>query len=158
MPEAIRITSPVLSRETTEKVLQILRAEVGDKVRLENPTQNLESYFLGVVERARAGAQTSGATSGNQVAAFIRGGAEAGTGQSDSVLDRLTKATAAPAVAVAAAPVPGAKVDNSKLAALTKHEEPAPPAKPAPPAAETPKPADLSQANEKLSGLLGGKK
>ncbi|MEI6355826.1 MAG: ABC transporter ATP-binding protein, partial [Verrucomicrobiota bacterium] len=77
-PDEIRITSPVLSRETTEKVLALLRAEVGDTVRLENPTQNLENYFLGVVERARAQAQTSGATSGNSVAAFIRGGAEAG--------------------------------------------------------------------------------
>ena len=163
-PDEVRITSPVLSRETTEKVLQILRAEVGDTVRLENPTQNLENYFLGVVERARA-QSTSGATSGNSVAAFIKGSAEAGASQSDKVLDRLTKpstsatATTAPVPTVTA---PAPKVDVAKLAALTKADEPATPATSAPsatqPAPEAPKPADLSKANEKLSGLLGGKK
>ncbi len=159
-PDEVRITSPVLSRETTEKVLAILRAEVGDVVRLENPTQNLENYFLGVVERARA-QSTSGATSGNSVAAFIQGGAEAGGSQSDKVLDRLTKPTAAHAPApVVPAAVPTPKVDAAKLAALTKQEEPPTPpaAAPAKPAAEAPKPVDLSKANEKLSGLLGGKK
>lgn len=158
-PDEIRITAPVLTRETTEKVLQILRAEVGDTVRLENPTQNLENYFLGVVERARAQAQTSGATSGNSVAAFIRGNATEALPQSDKVLERLTKPAAVtpPAAPVA---VPEAKVDNAKLAALTKHDEPSPPplTEPAKPAAEAPKPADLSKANEKLAGLLGGKK
>ncbi len=161
-PDEIRITSPVLSRETTEKVLALLRAEVGDTVRLENPTQNLENYFLGVVERARAQAQTSGATSGNSVAAFIRGGAEAGTGQTDNVLDRLTKPTTAPVVAPSApAAVPEARVDSMKLAALTKAETPAgaPETTPPTPSAPAPvKPVDLGKANEKLSGLLGGKK
>ena len=161
-PDEIRITSPVLSRETTEKVLAILRAEVGDTVRLETPTQNLENYFLGVVERARAQAQTSGATSGNSVAAFIRGGAEAGAARSDNVLDRLTKPTTAPVVAPSApAAVPEARVDSMKLAALTKAETPAgaPETTPPTPSAPAPaKPVDLGKANEKLSGLLGGKK
>ena len=49
-----------------------------DKVRVDNPTQNLESYFLDVVEKAKlAAAQTSGATSGARVAAYLRGEAEA---------------------------------------------------------------------------------
>ncbi len=160
-PDEIRITSPVLSRETTEKVLAILRAEVGDTVRLENPTQNLENYFLGVVERARAQAQTSGATSGNSVAAFIRGGAEAGAARSDNVLDRLTKPTAAPVAAPSApAAVPEPRVDPAKLAALMKAETPAPAPEPVPssPVPAPAKPVDLGKANEKLSGLLGGKK
>ena len=160
-PDEIRITSPVLSRETTEKVLALLRAEVGDTVRLENPTQNLENYFLGVVERARAQAQTSGATSGNSVAAFIRGGAEAGAARSDNVLDRLTKPTATP-VAAPSAPAadPEARVDSVKLAALTKTETTAPASEPVPssPSPASAKPVDLGKANEKLSGLLGGKK
>lgn len=152
----VRITTPALSRETMDKVLQILRAETGDHVRVDHPTQNLESYFLGVVEKARAQAQTSGATSGNLVAEFIRGGANANTSQSDRVLERLTKAApAAPAEVVAQAPEP--TVDNARLAALTK-AEPAPEAPPAPSAPAAPKPADLSKVNEKLSGLLGGKK
>ena len=160
-PDEIRITSPVLSRETTEKVLAILRAEVGDTVRLENPTQNLENYFLGVVERARAQAQTSGATSGNSVAAFIRGGTEAGAARSDNVLDRLTKPAATPVAAPSApAAVPEARVDSVKLAALIKAGTPAPAPEPAPsaPSPAPAKPVDLGKANEKLSGLLGGKK
>ena len=160
-PDEIRITSPVLSRETTEKVLALLRAEVGDTVRLENPTQNLENYFLGVVERARAQAQTSGATSGNSVAAFIRGGAEAGAARSDNVLDRLTKPTATPVAAPSApAAVPEARVDSVKLAALTKTETTAPASElvPSSPSPASAKPVDLGKANEKLSGLLGGKK
>lgn len=152
--DQVRITSPALSRETMDKVLQIIRAETGAEVRVDHPTQNLESYFLGVVERARAQAETSGATSGNQVAAFIRGGAEAGASQSERVLERLTKAAATPAPAVEAkAPEPS--VNTAKLDALTK-QEPTP--EPAPPAAPAPKAADLSKANEKLSGLLGSKK
>jgi len=169
-PDEVRITSPVLSRETTEKVLAILRNEVGDTVRLENPTQNLENYFLGVVERARAQAQTSGATSGNQVAAFIRGTAETESRRDADLLDRLSRPTAPAAPAVSSTPVPAAPAVNlSKLESLTKHEAPAEspttaPAQSAPSApggaapVEAPKPVDLSKANEKLSGLLGGKK
>ncbi len=171
-PDQVRITSPIVSRETTEKVLAALRAEAGDKVRLDNPTQNLESYFLDVVERARAEAKTSGATSGNQVAQFIRGGsAEASTSQAEAVLDRLTRPTA-PAAEPVATTVPAAPVVNeSKLASLTKHTEPAPAAstpsiqpaepgttKPAEAPAAPKAPVDLSKANDKLSGLLGGKK
>ncbi len=161
-PDEVRITSPVLSRETTEKVLAVLRNEVGDRVRLENPTQNLENYFLGVVERARAQAQTSGATSGNQVAAFIRGSAETDSRRDEGLLDRLSRPTAATPAAAPVTTAPAAPaVDTSKLAALTR-TEPAPaapePAVSTAPAAEAPKPVDLSKANEKLSGLLGGKK
>src|SRR4051794_19643306 len=65
-PDAIRITSPALPRETMERVLDMIRRDVaGDKVRIDTPTQNLESYFLDVVQKARqAAAETSGAQSG----------------------------------------------------------------------------------------------
>src|SRR5256714_323280 len=53
-PDAVRITTPALSRETMERVLGIIRKDVTeDKVKIDNPTQNLESYFLGAVERAK---------------------------------------------------------------------------------------------------------
>src|SRR3984957_6475843 len=63
-PGMARITSPVLSRETMERALDIIRKDVdGDKVRIDNPTQNLESYFLEVVKKDReAAAATSGGT------------------------------------------------------------------------------------------------
>src|SRR5437879_5996710 len=52
-PDTLRITTPVLARETLERVLEVLRRDIAtDKVRVDNPTQNLESYFLDVVQKA----------------------------------------------------------------------------------------------------------
>ncbi len=153
-PDTLRITTPVLPRETMERVLAMIRHDAGTgEVRVDNPTQNLESYFLEVVEKAkRAAAETSGAQSGAKVAAYLRG--EGGAGVSgEKVLEKLTLPQAAPVVTP---PVTEVKpvVDEKKLAALTVSEPAPPPAKavPAEPA------ADLSQADEKLSSLLGGKK
>lgn len=172
-PDSVRITAPVLSRETTEKVLNLIRAEVGDTVRLENPTQNLESYFLGVVESARRQAETSGATSGNRVAEYLRGAGEvggaSGTHQGESVLDRLSRPsdTAAPVVSEIAAP--GRPSSEAVLESLVRQEpveakapkgpHPGSTPGPAPSAAVVPEsaqPIDLSRANDALSGLLGG--
>ena len=151
-PDQIRITTPVLPRETMERALAIIRQDVdGDKVRIDNPTQNLESYFLDVVKKAReAAAATSGATSGSRVAEYLRGDAE-GKPATDKLLERLT----APAPSAAREPVavqPVDTVDREKLAALTQPQE-AKPSVPGP--AEAPKKADLEKANEKLSSLLG---
>jgi ABC-2 type transport system ATP-binding protein len=156
-PDIVRITTPMLSRETMERVLEIIRHDIdGDKIKIDNPTQNLESYFLEVVNRARAAAeQTSGATSGHRVAAYLRGDAE-GKPATDRVLERLTAPQPAPAPAPVATPQPAA-VDSQKLAALSRPETAVAAATPAPetsPAAGL-KEADLQKANEKLSSLLG---
>ena len=154
-PDVIRITTPVLPRATLERVLETIRADVAaDQVRIDNPTQNLESYFLGVVQKARQGeAQTSGATAGNRVAAYLRGDAETSTNP-DRILERLTHAaTNAPAAGVNAtsAPPPAETVDLAKLEQLTVSQQtPKPAVAPAVPA-----PADLEKANEKLSAFLG---
>src|SRR5215471_2404646 len=56
-PDAIRITTPALPRPTMERVLDLIRQDVAeDKVRIDTPTQNLESYFLDVVQKARRAA------------------------------------------------------------------------------------------------------
>jgi ABC-2 type transport system ATP-binding protein len=154
-PDVIRITSPVMSRETLERALDVIRKDVSqDKIRIDNPTQNLESYFLDVVQKARQAAEeTSGATSGHHVAAYLRGDGESKPAK-DKVLERLTAPQPAPAAPVPA-PQPVDTVDRQKLDALT-HSQPAAPAPtPAATPAETPKQADLEKANEKLSSLLG---
>ena len=162
--DSVRITTPPLPRETMEKVLATIRTDVAeDRIRIDNPTQNLESYFLGVVQRARAEAETSGATSGNRVAAYLQGDAEASTvraeAQTAKVLDRLMAATPAKEVPAAPASTPVPTPENAKLAALTQS-----PSAPAIPAAdlsakpEAAKAEDLAKANDKLSSLLGGKK
>ncbi len=165
-PDEIQITSPMVDRETVQHALSILREKGGDRVRLDTPTRNLENYFLDVVERARSQAETSGATSGNQMAEFIAGGADSTASQSERVLDRLTRPAATPAPAVKVKE-PAPTMDQARLAALTR--QPVSPAAPAgaetpapsdslPTATPTAAPVDLSKANEKLSGLLGGRK
>jgi ABC-2 type transport system ATP-binding protein len=151
-PDSIRITTPALPRETLQRLLDGLRAEVpADKVRVETPTQNLESYFLNVVEKARASeAETSGATSGSRVAAYLRGDAEV-TAQAEKVLERLTLPASAPLPLVSTPAVD--TVDHRTLGELARPR----PATGSPPAATEPipKPADLAQADEKLAALLG---
>jgi len=158
-PDTLRITTPVLPRETLERVLEIIRHDAAaDKVRVDNPTQNLESYFLDVVQRARqAAAETSGAVSGARVAAYLRADAE-GQPAPEKILERLALPETARPVAqpFQSQPAPPAEhaVDEHKLDTLTKAARPeTPPAKPAPAAKE--EPVDLSKADEKLSSLLG---
>lgn len=155
-PDAVRITTPALPRETMEKVLEIIRRDVNDdKVRVDTPTQNLESYFLAVVERARAqAAETSGAMGGAKVAAYLKGEGETAPA-SARILERFTASVAAvkeeSTVAAASAPT----VNEQKLASLAQSQStPAPSSEKVEEAA---KPADLSKANQKLSSLLGKK-
>ncbi len=145
-PDSIRITAPVLPREKLEQVLSVIRQDVAeDKIRIDNPSQNLESYFLDVVQRARANAaETSGATSGHQVAAYLRGG-NGSKGSSEKILERLAAPTVQTPLAVEA---PSSSVDAAKLESLTRAEPVRAPA-PKPEA----RPEDLSQANEKLKSL-----
>ncbi|PYM12695.1 MAG: ABC transporter ATP-binding protein [Verrucomicrobia bacterium] len=149
--DSIRITAPVLRREALQRVLEIIRQDVAeDKVRIDTPTQNLESYFLGVVEKARASeAETSGATSGSRVAAYLRGDAEAPS-PSERILERLTQPAAA---TEAATPTRQETVDHGKLEELARPKKPAPADQKR---AEAAKAAEkIEKANEKLSSLLG---
>jgi ABC-2 type transport system ATP-binding protein len=152
-PDAIRITAPVLRKETLQRVLEAIRQDVSeDNVRIDNPTQNLESYFLNVVKMARESeAETSGATSGSRVAAYLRGDADA-PAQADKILHRLTLPTSAAEPQVITPP-PAETVDHQKLEELTRPQE-APDAKTAE-SKTAPDPAELEKANEKLSSLLG---
>ena len=155
-PDSLRITTPVLPRETLEKVLAIIRKDITTgEVRVDNPTQNLESYFLDVVNKARAANETSGAQSGARVAEYLRGTGETKP-TTDKVLEKLSLPQAAVVAVKSATEASAPKVDDSKLAALAQASQPTPPAKPS--TAPEAKPADLAKADEKLSSLLGGKK
>ncbi len=155
-PDAIQITTPALPRATMERVLELIRKDVTeDKVHIDAPTQNLEAYFLDIVQKARrAAAETSGAISGARVAAYLRGDAEQ-KAAGEKILERLAvspKAAPAPAKPQAE---PAESVNEKKLAALAQPGPSAPPstAQPAP-GAQPQKPADLDKANEKLASLL----
>ena len=158
-PDAIRITAPLLPRETMDRVLQLIRKDVAeDNVRIDTPTQNLESYFLGVVQKAKQSeAETSGATSGNRVAAYLRGEAEARPASisRDKILERLTLPSGSGDAAAAPEPTPVETVDHKKLDQLTRSEEVAG-AEPKIKAAPTAE-AELRKANVKLAGLVNKK-
>jgi hypothetical protein len=127
-------------------------------VRVDNPTQNLESYFLDVVNKARAANETSGAQSGARVAEYLRGGMEAKP-ETEKVLEKLSLPKAVTtAAAKPAAEVSAPKTDDSKLAALAQPAAPAGQPEKIAVKTEPAKPVDLSKADEKLSSLLGGKK
>jgi ABC-2 type transport system ATP-binding protein len=148
-PDTLRITVPVLPREKLERALRMLREDAAEhRIRIDNPTQNLESYFLEVVRRARESeAATSGATSGAQVAAYLRGGAEE-SGRAAKLLDRLAAPAETKVNAVETAPA--AAVDTARLAELSQPKS-VPALAPAP---EPPQTAELEKADEKLSSLL----
>jgi ABC-2 type transport system ATP-binding protein len=152
-PDSISITMPPVSRETMERALEIIRRDVdASKVVVETPTQNLESYFLEVVRKAKESlSETSGATSGSRVAAYLRGDAEAPP-TSEKILERLTAPAAVKGPETVAPAAPAPKVDEARLAGLAKAVESQPVAPVAKPA---PAPVDLGKANEKLSSLLG---
>lgn len=155
-PDQIRITTPLLSRETLNRVLDIIRQDVAaDAVRLDTPTQNLESYFLGVVQRARQSEETSGATSGNRVAAYLRGDADQPSVSPERILERLTAPAARTAEPVVEKAVPQGAVDHAKLAGLTQGGAAAAGGEPA---VQVPDQKDQTEkANEKLASLLGKK-
>ena len=154
-PDSIRMTMPPLPRGTMQRVLDIIRHDVAEeKIKIDTPTQNLESYFLDVVQKARqSAAETSGATSGNRVAAYLRGDAE-GTSSTAKILERLTQPTE-PKAAEPAVVVREAGVDQARLEALTRPTEERRPTDNAKPTAQPREKVDLEKANEKLSSLLG---
>jgi hypothetical protein len=138
------------------QVLELIGRDAAQgRVEVGTPTQNLESYFLEVVRKAREGmSETSGATSGSHVAAYLRGDAESAPA-SDKILERLAAPTAPQTAAPAAPAAPAPRIDEAKLASLAKPAEAGPPA--AAPAPAPAPPVDLGKANEKLSALLGKK-
>ncbi len=156
-PDRIRITMPVVPRESLEQILNTLMQTVPpDQVKLENPMQNLESFFLSVVERARAAAaETSGATSGHRIAEYLR--AEAGEKPpAEKILERLALPRTQPAQPPPVPEQPAAAAEQ-KLEQYTKPAQPPQPQpqqKPPPQEAES----DLAKADEKLAALLGKQK
>lgn len=153
-PDSLRITTPALTRDVLERVLEVLReGGAADRVTVDTPSQNLESFFLGVVERARqAAAETSGATSGATVAPYLRQEASA-SAKSDKLLERLAaaKPTAPSKSPVAAGE--GESVNPSKLKTLAEPKAPSSPAPKTPPS--EPSKEELAKANEKLASLTG---
>ena len=158
--DSIRFTMPALSEEAQSEVMGVINKHVkSEDVRVENPTQNLESFFLNVVENAiTKDEETSGSTSGHAVAEFLRSDAPVQS-QAEKMLERLADKEASKPKPKADKEAPEAerpKVDEEKLKSLTEATELA-----APKTERLKHKADvrkkkLDDAEDKLSGLLGG--
>lgn len=157
--DSVRITMPSLPEPALAKVLDQIKHDVPeDKIQIDNPTQNLESYFINVVNEARKDeTDTSGATSGSQVAEFLRGDSPVKTA-ADRKLERLAAPVSETETAPKLKEVSAPKVDDKKLTALTQTKLKPTKDEPADQDADKKTEADLAKANKKLSGLLGGDK
>ena len=153
--DSVQFTVPTLSETAQKEVLEVMGRHVNrESIRVDNPTQNLESLFLNVVEEARASDETSGATSGSEVAEFLRSDEPVPT-QAEKMLERLAdKETAQPTTQEKTEPAEPEtpKVDQAKLDSLSEAEPEPEPKKPEP-KAESKK--NLDEVDDKLSGLLG---
>ena len=153
--DSVQFTVPTLSDTAQKEVLEVMERHVDrESIRVDNPTQNLESLFLNVVEEARASDETSGATSGSEVAEFLRADEPVPT-QAEKMLERLAdKEDAPPAAQEKAEPSEPEtpKVDEAKLDSLFE-ADPEPETKKPEPKAEFKK--NLDEVDDKLSGLLG---
>ena len=162
--DASRITMPLLKPEVTEKVIKILRENLaGEDFTIDHPRRTLEDFFLGVIDQAKADSvETSGVTSGGQIATFLNAEDE----KSSAVLQELLGDDNKKALSKAEAKLEKAKeareaqklkdeAENIKIQELTEEktvkekEEPK----------ETVEVAEdnISEADEKLKDILGGK-
>lgn len=126
-----RITLPRLEGDVLQRVLDLLRKHVseGDELLVDQPSMNLEDFFLEVVRQAReASLDTSGAQSGGRVAAYLQGRDETPEEARERLLSELgrerqeDRPTAEPESA--AEPVPdGTEPDTRRLAALAGEAE-----------------------------------
>ena len=156
--EKTRIVAPKLEPAVVERVLAVLNDAAGaGNVTVDQPSMDLESFFLDVVRKAqKSGNETAGARAEGKVADYLQT-----PGGPENLLDALRddqpkSAPAADSAKPAHPPVP--QVDTAKLAALSgvNGADTAPSAKPATPATPPPKPqTDIRAANEKLKSLIG---
>ena len=157
MKQETRIVTPELPPEAMKKMLELLRANFKDgEFSVDHPHRSLESFFLDVIEQAKAeSVETAGAISNGQIAEYLSADDPAGA-VLQSLLDEDKPAKqeeqAAPAVAVPEE----AEVLENKIGALAE-DEPRQEETVAPEADEESR-RNLEAADEKLADLLGKNK
>jgi ABC-2 type transport system ATP-binding protein len=156
---SIRFTMPTLTEEAQHEVMGVIEKHVSrDDVRVDNPTQNLESVFLSVVEEAESkDEETSGTTSGHEIAEFLRSDKPVPS-QADKMLERLAdkEASKPKSKLEKKEPEPETpKVDEAKLESLSEKQPDKSKAEKLEHKADARK-KKMDDADDKLSGLLGG--
>jgi len=164
-----RILTPRLEGPVIEKILDVLGEQVQrQEVAVDQPTMNLEDFFLDVVRRAReASVQTAGAQAGGEIAPYLRGQEDAAEGDlSQKVLEALggkPDEASEPKPEASDEETGEVKAPAVESAKLTDLAAPSPPPEPAPdeavaaPAKPDEQPAAVDSASKRLEGLLGQK-
>ena len=160
--DASRITMPLLKPEVTAKVIKILRENLeGENFTIDHPRRTLEDFFLGVIDQAKADSvETSGVTSGGQIANFLNEEDEKSSAVLESLLDNKETKIASDAEIKAKKEKEAKKAEtlkveaeNVKIEELTAEKTVN--VKKTEPADELE--SNVSEADEKLKDLLGGK-
>ncbi len=154
--DSIQFTMPVLSESAQKEVMEVMQRHVGkDNIRVDNPSQNLESLFLNVVEQARASDETSGATSGSEVAEFLKADEPIPT-QAETMLNRLTdKDIGKTKLPEEDESVSKPKLNEAKLDSLSESKSKKPSNVESSTEKKVAKNKNLDEVGDKLSGLLG---
>ena len=154
--DSIQFTMPVLSESAQKEVMEVMQRHAGkDNIRVDNPSQNLESLFLNVVEQARASDETSGATSGSEVAEFLKADEPIPT-QAETMLNRLTdKDVGKTKLPEEDESVSKPKLNEAKLDSLSESKSKKPSNVETSTDKKVAKNKNLDEVGDKLSGLLG---
>ena len=154
--DSIQFTMPVLSESAQKEVMEVMQRHAGkDNIRVDNPSQNLESLFLNVVEQARASDETSGATSGSEVAEFLKADEPIPT-QAETMLNRLTdKDIGKTKLPEEDESVSKPKLNEAKLDSLSESKSKKPSNVESSTEKKVAKNKNLDEVGDKLSGLLG---
>jgi ABC-2 type transport system ATP-binding protein len=161
--DASRITMPLLKPEVTAKVIKILRDNLeGEEFTIDHPRRTLEDFFLDVIDQAKADSvETSGVTSGGQIASFLNEEDEKSSavlkellGEEEKTLPSETEQAKEKAREAKKAEKLKAEAEEEKILELTEEKtvEPVKTEK-----AEEHPDENLTKADEKLKDLLGGK-
>lgn len=148
------IETDALDEGTLAEVRAVLERRSKRLTSVSRPRQKLEDLFVGIVERARADhIATSGAQSGGETAAFLRGEGETAESGRD-LIERLVSVEAPAARAKSSTPVGAAPAgpDAGLIDDLISKGTRAEPAKRAPDA-----PKRVEPDRSVIEGLMGGK-
>ena len=146
-----RITMPELPEEAMDQILSVIREKLhGESCTVDHPRMSLEDFFLDVVNKAkRESVETSGATSGGEIAEYL----SAPEVDPQEKLDLLAglKTPEPPKPQEEETP----KIDTERLTSLEKEEKSA---EETPPEPETMEKEKLEEANRKLMDILSSGK
>tara|TARA_B100001123_G_scaffold443964_1_gene591525 strand:+ start:96 stop:1304 length:1209 start_codon:yes stop_codon:yes gene_type:complete len=154
--DSVQFTMPALSEAAQKEVMEVMQRHADkDSIRVDNPSQNLESLFLNVVEQARASDETSGATSGSEVAEFLKAD-EPIPSQAETMLNRLIDKDAGKAKSPVEEESPSElKLNEAKLDSLSGSKSKTSSVVESPTEKKVEEKKNLDEVDDKLSGLLG---